>query len=156
MALASGFEKRYPNDWLVWEPGEWRVPGPTADLATTQLPMGSAPERPPKGDCLCYELKSATGKISIGRAPENDIVLNDATVSREHLLLERSGTAWLANVMPASRATKFSVKGAPPSADGPMTLSSGDKITLGGVTLTYLSVAGLKERLKAEAAKLLT
>src|SRR5688500_14207309 len=90
MALKEpAWQAKHVTDWLIWEPGAWKVPHVGANMASTQIAAPQLPNRPPQGDCLCFELKPAAAvKLKIGRAPENDIVLNDATVSREHLLLE--------------------------------------------------------------------
>ena len=147
------WQQRYPNDWLVWEPGAWRVPQqPKTGVASTQLSIPE-PGRPQTGDCLCFELKPATtAKLKIGRDPLNDIVLNDATVSREHLVLERTKDQWLVQGLPSSKATLVKGKAAVPGV--PVPVAPGDQLTIGGVTLTYLTSVGLLSRLKAEATRL--
>jgi hypothetical protein len=146
------WQQRYPNDWLVWEPGAWKVPQIKGGVASTQIAIAQ-PDRPQKGDCLCFELKCvAAAKLKVGRAPENDIVLNDATVSREHLVLERAKDQWLVRALALSKATL--VKGKAVAPDAPVALTSGDQLTVGGVTLTYLTPAGLISRIKLEATTL--
>jgi len=144
--------QRYPSDWLIWEPGAWKVPAVRGEVASTQIALAQS-DRPLKGDCLCFELKSVAGaKLKIGRAPENDIVLNDATVSREHLLLERK-EQWMLHALPSSKTAMVRGRALFPGLAVP--LSSGDQLTIGGVTLTYLTPAGALARLKSEAAMLL-
>lgn len=145
--------QKYPADWLVWEPGAWKVPEPKGGVASTQI-AAVQPDRPQKGDCLCFELKPVAGtRLKVGRAPENEIVLNDATVSREHLVLERPKDGWIVHALAASKATL--VKGKPAAPGSPVPLASGDQLTVGGVTLTYLKPAQLLVRLKTEAGKLI-
>ena len=147
----AGWQVRHPNDWLIWEPGAWSVPEAKGAMSSTQVALAQPP-RPQKGDCLCFELKLVVGaKLKIGRAPENDIVLNDATVSREHLVLERPKDQWLVHALPASKATL--VKGKVASPQTPVPLASGDQLTVGGVTLSYLTSSGLLARIKAEVAR---
>lgn len=151
MALKEAFPAQHVNDWLVWEPGAWKVPAPGEKLAETRHVPPAGFERPPKGDCLCFELKAAPGsKLKIGRAPENAIVLNDATVSREHVELERKkdGSWVITPLRPAQ------LNGKPFDHPPQMPLKSGDRIGLGGVVLTYLSQAGFWERIRGEAQKL--
>ena len=146
--------ERHTTDWLVWEPGAWKVPDPArGGVASTQIAIAQ-PDRPQTGDCLCFELKPIAGaKLKIGRAPENDIVLNDATVSREHLVLERSKEQqWLVHAQASSKATLVKGKAALPGA--PVPLASGDQLKVGGVTLTYLTPTGLLGRVRAEAQRL--
>ena len=151
MALTSAWEARYPHPWLIWEPGVWKVPSSTNKLAATQC-AESAPDRPQKGDCLCFELRSTTGTLRVGRAPENEIVINDATVSREHLVLVRVGAVWNADALPGAKNT--AVRGVPLVPGTRVELASGDRLSVGGVTLSYLSPDKLKLRLQAEAKRL--
>lgn len=150
-ALGPAWDAKYPHDWLVWEPGVWQVPAPGKAMGVTRFMTTEAVGRPQTVDSRCFELVAPSGKLRIGRAPENDIVINDETVSREHLMLERVGARWLASALPTSKATRFTVKGSPAAEDAPVPLTSGDHVTLGGVVLTYLSAAALKERIRAGA-----
>ena len=144
--------QKHTADWLVWEPGAWKVPQLQGGVASTQIALAQ-PDRPQKGDCLCFELKPVVGvKLKVGRAPENDIVLNDATVSREHLLIERLKDQWVAHALASSKATLVKGKAASPGTAVP--LASGDTLTVGGVVLSYLTASALVLRLKNEAARL--
>src|SRR4051812_32130275 len=86
MLKASGFRERYPHGWLVWEAGGWNVPDIGEDMGNTRLPSGDMADCLPQSDVLCFELPppAADAVIKVGRAPECDVVINDATVSREH------------------------------------------------------------------------
>jgi len=160
LLLRERVSERYPHDWLVWEPGIWSAVSSNKgeDLAATRLPASAAGERPPKGDALCYLLPRTQGQptsIDIGRANTNQLVINDATVSRSHLLLkaEKEGP-WLAEVALASRATEYRSRSLSPG-DSVM-LRSGDQLKIGDVLLTYYDPAGFLQRLAAESKKLST
>lgn len=141
LLLKDQWATRYPHDWLVWESGA--PSGSAVSVATTQLPDLNAP-RPPKGDGLCFELDAVLERVRVGRALENDIVVPDATVSREHVLLEKRDGVWLVTALPSSRATAFKVQAEVEAADRPLPLASGDQLTLGRVRMTYLSSAAMR------------
>ena len=142
-SLGAGFAQRFANPWLVWEPGNWHPPKREAETSTdVALPTG--PNHPSSADALCFELKSDLGGpgLHIGRDPTNDVVVNDATVSREHLMLIHEAGAWLARPV-AGRLVK--VGGIATSFDSKV--HSGIAITLGSVQLTFYDPAGLLGRL---------
>ena len=149
LSLKDKFGTQHPHDWLVWEPGAWRVPASGEKLADTRAAPADSFAGPPRGDCLCFELKCPPGtQITLRRAPENDIVINDATVSREHVMLTRGDKGW---TLTAQRPTQLAGKSL---TDGTTTeLNSGDRIVAGGVRLTFLSSAGFWDRQKGEAQK---
>jgi len=77
--------------------------------------------------------------IMIGRAPDNDVVINHPEVSRQHARLTRRGTAVVLEDLGSTNGTF--VNGVRLSA--PHTLSNGDVIGLGdAVTLTYYGPTG--------------
>ena len=154
MALGGGWDAKYPRDWLVWEAGAGRASPMGTAVNTTAYPDQAPVARGFEADSLCFELPSGPGKVRIGRAVENDIVIPDATVSREHLALEAVDGKWMGTALPSSRATKFSLQTEPVTEDRPVLLTSGDQITLGSVRLTFLSAAALKQRVQAEARRL--
>ena len=94
------------------------------DDSSTRLPTPhSAVTAPHRGDALCFELNlpaKATG-LRLGRANTNDIVINDATVSREHLLLTKGASEhWSAEALTGSKPTFL----------GSMPLAAGQRIEL--------------------------
>ncbi len=71
--------------------------------------------------------------VRIGRAPDNDLVLDDRTVSRYHALLQRRYRRYLLTDLGSRSGTRlngFPVQEA--------ILRSGDRIELGAVTLLYV------------------
>ena len=151
MVQKAAWASAHPHDWLVWESGA--TAAAAVNVGTTQLPDLAAP-RPQEGDGLCFELVAAQPKIRIGRAVENDIVIPDATVSREHVVLEQRDGQWTAVALPSSRATTFKVQAKVPADDVPMPLTSGDQLTLGRVRLTYLSAEAMRARIDVERNRL--
>lgn len=148
--LGADFFKHYSSDWLVWEPGPWH---PARTLAssnteTTHQPT-AAPTRPDAGDALCFELKRAPGAtLSVGRATEHDIVLNDLTVSRNELRLTLVQQRWQAH----ATAPSLRLDGAPLPPEG-ATLANGAVLTAGDVKLTFYTSDGFPARLATESQK---
>ena len=71
--------------------------------------------------------------ISIGRAGSNDLVLNDAGVSRTHARIERHGAAW----MLLDRASVNGVELNGTVVGAPTRLREGDRIGVGPITLEF-------------------
>ncbi len=149
------FMELHPHPWLVWEPGEWIAPttGEKQNTSETLLPSSRIHERPKSGDALCFELRPKPGvDVTIGRAEENNIVINDMTVSRVHVKLAWEAGAWRAEVL--SDPQKATIAGAVVKAGERIALKSGTPVRLGGIQLTYLDAAHFLERLKPIAEKL--
>src|SRR6185436_9335847 len=92
--------------------------------------------KPRVGDALCFYLgKPGELPLRIGREVGNEIVLNDATVSRIHLaLLPSTAGGWMAK--PAGgKVTRFD--GASFEGDEAVALKSGAQLELGQVKLTF-------------------
>src|SRR2546423_6670004 len=80
------FFDKHPGVWRVWDPGDGKAP-----RAAAQTQFSQRAHQPRSGDSLCFYLGTGISKpapIKIGRELSNEIVLNDATVSRLHLVVE--------------------------------------------------------------------
>ncbi len=75
----------------------------------------------------------AADSVAIGRGPENDVVLNDAAVSRAHARIERRGAAWV--LLDRSSANGTQLNGAALAAAA--ALRDGDRIRVGAVTFEF-------------------
>lgn len=140
LRLGEKTQERFGGAWLVWEPGAWQPPSP--GLMATLGPTGGPPTRPTQTDALCFHL-GADGHFRIGRSPENDCVVSDATVSRHHLeVFTRTGHWWARPVN--GRIVGLNHR----PLTGDMLLSPGDKLLLGDVTLSFEDAAGLLSRAK--------
>ena len=149
--LGARFFERYSSDWLVWEPGPWRPARSmlTSNTEVTHNPTAQGPARPEGEDAMCFELKQVTGvSLSAGRATENDIVVNDLTLSREQFVLQFDGRRWSVH----AKGTPVSVDGLAVEAAG-APVKNGSVITAGDVRLTFYGPEGLPERLEREVAK---
>ena len=71
--------------------------------------------------------------VSIGRAPDNDVVLNDAGVSRTHARIERKASGWV--LTDRASANGIALNGAAVVTAAP--LREGDRIAVGPVTFEF-------------------
>jgi hypothetical protein len=132
------FHERFPGVWLVWEPGSWQPP--SRELVNTLgSNPGPKPTQPGQSDALCFQLTQP--RVYVGRAPDNDCVVGDATVSRHHVELFERGGGWWVKVADGRQA---GLDGAP--FTGERQLFTGRKLQLGNVTMTFLDAAGLLAR----------
>ena len=157
LSLKEDFRRRYPHWWLVWEEGAWNVSGPgEQNLSRTMPPQDELQDCLPTGDVMAFELDVSDGRrlFRLGRSAQNDIVIDDSTVSREHLALScPSPNDWLAVTKEHDQQLSISGKSV---ADGtPVPLRSGDTLKVGSVVLTFYDPDLFDRRLQAEAQKLL-
>jgi hypothetical protein len=146
--LQAEFLSKFPSAWLVWEPGVWQpTTGKTSQESTRITSLNAAMDRPVGGDALCFELpRGAT--LKVGRATGCDVLINDATVSREHLWLEPLAEGWSARAQPGASSTLLN--GQPLALGAVQPLRPGNALRLGDVTLTYLDAPGLAARLDVQ------
>ncbi|MGC4120353.1 MAG: FHA domain-containing protein [Myxococcales bacterium] len=136
LLLQGKFSERYPNSWLAWEPGAWSsVPLHGGDKLETRMPTSAPPGNTPtpsQGDALCFELPPRP--LKLGRAAESDIIINDATVSRDHALLEVGATGGWSLTPKSSHETVVDNVSLP--AGKSVLLKPGVHIRAGNVVLT--------------------
>ncbi len=138
------FERKRPGPWLVWEAGPWRPPSARRDT----LVAGPETRLLASGESLAILLaaKDGGGEVRLGRDADNDLVIDDATLSRIHLVLRRGAKGdWTAQDAGSRNGTK--VDGAP--ATMPLPLRQGSILEAGAVRLTFYDAAGLYARLRA-------
>jgi pSer/pThr/pTyr-binding forkhead associated (FHA) protein len=79
------------------------------------------------------EVPLESRRVTVGRAADNDIVLDDPTVSRHHLVFERLAAGWSAHDVRSMNGTL--VNGMPISAGRP--LYHDDQLLLGATKIVY-------------------
>jgi hypothetical protein len=142
----GAFERTFPGPWLVWEAGPWRPPAP--DRATRISSERRARES--AGDALALQVSPRPGRtpaqgIRLGRGPDNDLVVDDGTLSRTHLLLCAGEAGWTVQDLRSSNGTR--VDGLPVNG-APVPVEPGSVIEAGSVRLTFYDARGLYLRLK--------
>jgi pSer/pThr/pTyr-binding forkhead associated (FHA) protein len=135
------------EDWLVWEAGPWRPPAARHD---TML-AGPGTRLLAAGESLAIALLARDGGpvVRLGRASENDLVIDDGTLSRGHLVLTRDAPgAWSVADAGSSNGTKLDgVK----LGRAPVRIEPGARIDAGAVRLTFYDAGSLYLRLRGAA-----
>jgi hypothetical protein len=150
LVLRDRFADRYPHSWLAWEPGAWSVPA-REDTHSTRLPVA----QPVVGghmqsDALCFEL--APRPLRLGRAESSDIPINDATVSRDHLLLTADRDEHWLLTSASARGTRVGAMLVPPGRS--VELWTGVRVTAGAAVFTFLGPMDFLERTIRVAANI--
>ena len=129
--------------WVVWEAGPWRPPAVGRDT----LAAAPATRLLSAGESLAIAIAPGPGgDVRVGRAPENDVVIDDATLSRAHLVLHRGPAGdWSARDAGSSNGTR--VDGAR-IGSAPVPITPGARIEAGTVRLTFYDGASLFMRLR--------
>lgn len=125
--------ERAPSQFLTMRHALQAPPRPT------QQPIAVLPVRKREG-CNAFTLM-----VTLGRAPNNDLVLVDRRVSKFHAYLRRVGDAWTLSDANSTNGTR--VDEVPVPAERSVRLRSGSRIVLGGsVDLEFLEGDDLLER----------
>lgn len=150
MLKPAEFKARYPHAWLVWEPGSWSEPkSPEMAASETLQPGQERPIAPVGEDALCFELKPSGTSLKVGRAPDNQIILNDMRVSRSQLELRHVGGFW--QVVPV-RGARNILLGEPLDEQG-VKIAGTIKLQAGGIQLSFYDAADFAARLQTEAQR---
>jgi hypothetical protein len=142
----GAFERAHPGPWLVWEAGPWRPPAP--DRATRA--SSERRSRDSAGDALALQVAPRPGRpgsvgVQLGRGPDNDLVVDDGTLSRAHLLLRLVEAGWTLQDLRSSNGTRLD--GVDVNGE-PVAIEPGASIEAGSVRLTFYDSKGLYLRLK--------
>lgn len=150
--LGPDFPRRYPDAWMVWEPGPWRpaITPEARDLHDTDPPGQTAAAPTADDDPICYQLPPAEQgrQLSVGRASSNDVILNDSSASRRQLVLEAGPAGWRVAVTRG----EVLLGGRPLALGTWAALRSGDCLRIGELRLSYFEGREFEERLAARAA----
>ena len=143
------FMSAHSMPWLVWERGVWKPPTVDETTAVATSTLQEARALSDGSDLLCFELKhTLEASFRIGRDPTCDVIINDATVSRNHATLSVDAQAgWTFEVAPGSRGA---LRAQPVPAAAPMPTSTCDQLKLGDVLLTFYLPGDLLQRLDEE------
>lgn len=139
------FERELPGPWLVWEAGPWRPPSARRDT----LVAGPNTRLLASGESLAILLVAKDGgpDVKLGREATNDVVVDDATLSRVHLVFRREAAGgWTVRDAKSRNGTR--VDGAP-LGDAAVGVGPGAVVEAGAVRLTFYDAAGLYLRVRA-------
>lgn len=144
------FVEKHPGAWLVWEPGKWN-PAPSAEESDAQATQRASRStaRPLKGDALVFVLDPEPPRdLVLGRSSEAHVLVNDMTVSREHLRLTCDAAGWA-----VSAIAPTTLDDEPLFAGRLTPLSNGARLACGDVRFTFYDSTGFLERLTASAGR---
>jgi hypothetical protein len=141
------FVKAWPESWLVWEAGPWRPTYQTKETLAPNGLLGSVPHGAGESLAIALEPSGKRPYLTLGRASDNDIVVDDATLSRVHLLLQPDPLGWSAR--DAGSTNGSFVEGAPLGPDA-VALQTGVRLLAGSVRFTYYDSGGLYLRLRGK------
>lgn len=136
------FLELYPESWLVWEAGEWKAPRPHTFVLNTRA---AAPVVAKAAEALVISLPNEP-RLTVGRASDASLSLNDGTLSGQHLVLVRMGDRWEIEDLGSTNGTK--IEGVRLRVGDRMPLRNGAAIVAGQVTLTFYTSEGLWTRLQ--------
>jgi len=139
------FQAERPEDWVVWEAGPWRPTYQDRETLAQEGQRGSPPHGSDESLAIVLEQPPKKLYLSLGRGPDNDIVVDDATLSRVHLLFTQGDEGW--TVRDAGSTNGTTVEGAKLGPD-PVPLVPGIRIQAGSVRLSFYDSGGLYLRLK--------
>ncbi len=137
------FLKERPEDFLVWEAGPWRPPAARSET----MAAGPGTRLLSAGESLAIALVAKAGgaDVSLGRSAENDLVVDDGTLSRHHLLFRREPAGWTVRDAGSSNGSKLN--GMRLGGEGAL-LRPGDRLEAGAVRLTFYDAPSMYLRLR--------
>jgi pSer/pThr/pTyr-binding forkhead associated (FHA) protein len=146
--VGDAFLEKYNHGWLVWEASAWAAPRADGATRIGHLGLGLNPGK--ERDALCFGLtfKGDAKQIALGRANDNDIVINDGTVSRHHALLTLSPSGrWQVQPFPSTSGTVSGTRQLSETDVAP--LVDRQKLVVGGVELTFYEPKSFLEIVRA-------
>jgi hypothetical protein len=140
----SEFEERYGRAFLLLSAADLSTPRPT--ITEVRLDGDSHPrfESTANLSLVVYPVRrnghSASHLITLGRAPDNDVVVPDVSISRFHAFVKEDASGrWLLQDAGSTNGTTVNGQSVPRQGHGPAAeLASGDDVRLGQVELTFL------------------
>jgi hypothetical protein len=135
------FQKNYGDAFLLLA----RVGGGPDGFSAEPV---TAVERTGPRTMMAYPLKKRPDApydfVSVGRSPQNDVVLMESSVSRMHATLDKDGEQWRILDAGSRHGTKVNGELAPARGHGqPIVLTSGDRVKFGDVIVSFVGAAGV-------------
>jgi hypothetical protein len=144
------FEQRHGRVFLLLSATDFAAP---RALMTTEVAVGGGHQARMESTAslslIVYPVRrnghSAGHLITVGRAPDNDVVVPDASISRFHAYVkEGADRQWLIQDAGSTNGTSVNGHSVPRQGNGsPIALNSGDDVRLGQVELTFLDADSL-------------
>ncbi len=152
--LDPGASRRKPADVLLW----WEAPRPKTSPELLWVTQTSYRLDAPGGDPLVFRLEKQQGAknafalgVTLGRTPNNDVMVDDVSVSRFHAYFQRDPHSSVWHVVDAESSNGTTCDGVRLQPKRPAPIPDGAELRFGAVKLTFLSAASF-EKLLAERA----
>lgn len=141
------FEARHGAAFLLLSAVRPQAPQNTSSTHFELLGDDDTSERTGAISTLVYPLRSAVHLVTVGRAPDNDVVVPDRSISRRHAFLKRGSDGGFL-ILDAGSSNGTTVNGANVMVRGagqPTRVRAGDTVRLGGLEFTFADAKGLRE-----------
>jgi len=141
------FEARFGGAFLLLASLQPRAPKDTFSTHLELLGDSDPTEHTGSLSTLVYPLRSKVHIVSLGRGPENDVVIPDRSISRRHAFLKRGAEGgYLMLDAGSSNGTMINGRSVLAKGSGaPSPLAPGDTVRLGRLEFTFVGAAGLRE-----------
>jgi pSer/pThr/pTyr-binding forkhead associated (FHA) protein len=145
----DAFKANHPYPWLLWEPGAWTPPSKNSSTTLT----GSETPAPQRGgEALALALTPRDRKspqVTLGRGPENDLEVNEGTLSQTHLVFMQGPLGWTVRDAGSKNGSWLDAMKLAPG--NPAALRNGAKIRAAGAFLIFLTPEGMFDHLRQGA-----
>lgn len=147
---AGAFRGRFPNHWILWEPGRWQPPR-NATIHTTAAQL-QAMVSGKDAEALALELAPDEGgeELILGRASDCELSINDGTLSARHLAFRQAGAQWMVRELGSTNGSMLDGVLLPQGT--PVVLHPGSRIQAGQVHLTFYAPEGMFARVTEHKA----
>lgn len=147
----AGLKSSLTSPLLVWE-----APPDNAEESVMPTMSGAeSRERPSEGNSLVFELRKDPLKtnafamgVTVGRTPNNDVVLPDHSISRFHGYFQQDSRTGAWRLVDAESRNGTQVGGAKLLANTPLVLTDGSRIRFGDVDLLFFEPSNFVEWLR--------
>jgi pSer/pThr/pTyr-binding forkhead associated (FHA) protein len=154
LADRANFAQRLSVPVLFWEAAEALNP-PQEQWNRTESGVSARGARPRPGEPLVFELRKVTTKknpfsmgVTLGRVDTNDIVIDDASISRFHAWFQNDPKlGWVA--VDAESKNGSTVNGARIAPNKKTALVDGTRLRFGDIDVTFLLPESLVRRIEA-------
>jgi pSer/pThr/pTyr-binding forkhead associated (FHA) protein len=140
----------------------WETPPAEANQLAWVTQPGSAPGRTAAPEPLCFEVRKGVHArpsglgfgITVGRAANNDIMLDDPTVSRFHAAFQQEARTGVWHLHDAESQNGTFVDEARVDARIPAPLASGTRLRFGEVRVVFLLPESFAQWVRQRASEL--
>jgi hypothetical protein len=142
----DAFKASYPHPWLLWELGAWTPPSKSS---TSTLSGSETPPPQRGGEALALALTPKDRKspqVTLGRGPDNDLEVNDGTLSQTHLVFMQGAVSW--TVRDAGSKNGSWVDAVKLTPGNPAVLRNGAKVRAAKAMFLYLTPEGMFDHLR--------